>query len=78
MFKPALPPRLTARQTAALVAISAGAGSFHRTVGEALERLGLVVPFPSALTGHNAKLAHHWALTPRGSLAATALTRKAA
>jgi hypothetical protein len=65
----------------ALVAISSGAGTFHRLVGDALERLGLAVPFPTIhnmLIGCNAKFANQWALTPEGVRLVAALTRKAA
>jgi hypothetical protein len=65
-------PKLTKAQKAALAAIAAGAGTFHRLIGERLEAMGLAYPIAGIqnfISNCNQRTAWGWALTDAGALA---------
>lgn len=62
--------RITAGQRKALKAIAAGSGTFHKLVGNALQRAGLAYPQPvlsELLIGSNCRYAVNWVLTEAGA-----------
>jgi hypothetical protein len=64
--------KLSKGQRDALKAIAAGAGSFHRLIGDRLEAAGLAFPVSGIfnfLVGCNSRSADGWVLTPAGSAA---------
>jgi hypothetical protein len=73
-------PKLTKAQKAALAAIAAGAGSFHRDIGERLEAMGLAYPIAGLqnfISNCNQRTAWGWALTDAGAMALRPKTQRA-
>lgn len=64
--------KLTKGQREALKAIAAGDGTFHRSIGEAIERGGLAYPVRGILNfiaNCNCRTANGWVLTDLGAAA---------